>query len=139
MTRDYTVQICDPCILLEGAQCHDPECIFCRRTMTEVGKLLDVLLIRPIVDGKRLNLTDVNPVCVECRGVGFVTVTEGGLEDAHLGGEPCPKCTPPTEESEVKPCTRPHPCTVERWSNGEFQGICGEERPCAKHGEPSHV
>ena len=54
--RTYEIRICDPCYLLEGGMCHTPECVFCRRTMKEVGEYLDALLIRPVVDGERLDL-----------------------------------------------------------------------------------
>lgn len=54
--RDFTIRICDACYALEGEMCHNPECIFCRRTMKEVGEYLDVLRIRPVVDGERLDL-----------------------------------------------------------------------------------
>jgi hypothetical protein len=53
-TRDYTIRVCDECIRLEGQMCHEPECVFCRRTMAEVGDALDMLLIRPVVGGERL-------------------------------------------------------------------------------------
>lgn len=56
VTRVYTVRICDDCYALRGEMCHTPECVFCRRTMSEVGHALDMLLIRPIVDGERLDL-----------------------------------------------------------------------------------
>ena len=52
--KPYTVFICDDCIALKGEMCHQPACVFCRRTMEEVGEYLDVLLIRPIIDGKRI-------------------------------------------------------------------------------------
>ena len=51
--RNYTIRICDECIKLDGSMCHNPGCVFCRRTMVEVGLFLDVLLIRPVVDGER--------------------------------------------------------------------------------------
>jgi hypothetical protein len=55
-SREFTVRICDQCYRLEGQMCHNPECVFCRRTMVEVGEMLDALLIRPVVDGVRLDL-----------------------------------------------------------------------------------
>lgn len=55
-TREYTIRICDDCYALKGEMCHEPECVFCRRTMAEVGEMLDALLIRPLVDGERLDL-----------------------------------------------------------------------------------
>lgn len=57
--RPYTIDICDDCVRLKGDSCHNPRCIFCRWTMDEVGQYLDALLIRPIVDGERLNSTEV--------------------------------------------------------------------------------
>ena len=56
MTKPYTINICNQCYELEGEMCHEPECVFCRRTMEEVGEALDLLLIRPVVDGERLRL-----------------------------------------------------------------------------------
>ena len=51
---ERTVKICRQCYDLEGTMCHNSECVFCRRTMAEVAEYLDVLLIRPVVDGERL-------------------------------------------------------------------------------------
>ncbi len=47
------IRICDACLSLEGDMCHEPACVFCRRTMAEVGEYLDALLIRPVIDGVR--------------------------------------------------------------------------------------
>ena len=49
--RAVTVHICDDCLHLRGEMCHEPNCRFCRRTMVEVADYLDVLLIRPRIDG----------------------------------------------------------------------------------------
>jgi len=49
--RTQTFNMCDDCYHLVGEMCHEPECIFCRKTMKEVSKILDVLYIRPIMDG----------------------------------------------------------------------------------------
>lgn len=49
--REFTVLICEQCLNLEGAMCNNPECYFCRRTMKEVSEYLDMLMIRPIIDG----------------------------------------------------------------------------------------
>ncbi len=54
--RTYRIAICDQCCLLEGEMCHESQCVFCRRTMAEVGGHLDVLLIRPVIDGEQLDL-----------------------------------------------------------------------------------
>lgn len=62
--RKYEINICDECYLLEGEMCHTPECVFCRRTMEEVGEYLDVLCIRPVVDGERLDLWPARRSCV---------------------------------------------------------------------------
>ena len=51
---EYTIRICNACMDLRGEMCHTPECVFCRRTMKEVGRYLDALLIRPVIDGERL-------------------------------------------------------------------------------------
>lgn len=50
------IQFCNNCYELKGEMCHEPECIFCRKTMQEVAEILDSLLIRPLVDGERLKL-----------------------------------------------------------------------------------
>lgn len=55
-TRAFTIRICNDCYALTGEMCHEPDCVFCRRTMAEVGGALDMLLIRPVVDGNRLDL-----------------------------------------------------------------------------------
>lgn len=51
-----TVLICQDCVDLKGETCNNPQCVFCRRTMVEVRHYLDVMLLCPIVDGKRLIL-----------------------------------------------------------------------------------
>lgn len=51
-----TVLVCQDCIDLKGEMCNNAECVFCRRTMAEVRHYLDVMLLCPIVDGKRLIL-----------------------------------------------------------------------------------
>ena len=53
---ERSIRICSDCYELRGEMCHHPECVFIRRTMDEVGEILDLLLIRPIVDGERLRL-----------------------------------------------------------------------------------
>lgn len=50
------IRICRQCYELEGDMCHNPSCVFCRRSMSEVGDMLDVLMIRPVIDGKRERL-----------------------------------------------------------------------------------
>lgn len=57
-SREHVIRICEDCYNLAGEMCHTPECVFCRRTMDEVGEALDLLLIRPVIDGERL---DLNP------------------------------------------------------------------------------
>ena len=47
------IYVCTDCYNLKGEMCNNPYCVFCRRTMTEVGEYLDVLLIRPVVNGVR--------------------------------------------------------------------------------------
>lgn len=48
------IRICEDCLRLKGEMCHNAECVFCRRTMAEVGEYLDALLIAPLVDGERI-------------------------------------------------------------------------------------
>jgi hypothetical protein len=54
IVRRYEVDICDACINLEPSECHTPGCIFFLCGMKEVGEFLNRALIRPIVDGKRI-------------------------------------------------------------------------------------
>lgn len=56
MLKIYPITICNQCYNLEGEMCHNHECVFCRCTMKEVSKYLDILLIRPFVDGIQLDL-----------------------------------------------------------------------------------
>lgn len=63
--RRYPITICDDCINLRGEMCHRPECIFCRRTMREVAEYLDVLLIRPVVDGERFDTDYAFSIAIE--------------------------------------------------------------------------
>ena len=58
--RKFEVTICSDCYELKGEMCHNPECVFCRRTMKEVSEYLDILLIRPIVDGEQIDLNPSN-------------------------------------------------------------------------------
>lgn len=50
------IKFCNDCYELKGKMCHEAECVFCRKTMAEVGQILHDLCIRPIVDGKRIKL-----------------------------------------------------------------------------------
>lgn len=52
--RSYHIAICDDCLNLVGEQCHNPECVFIRQTMAEVSEHLNMLMIRPIVNGEQL-------------------------------------------------------------------------------------
>jgi hypothetical protein len=51
--RRFAITICDPCIRIQGQQCHTPGCVFIRQTMAEVAESLDALLIRPVLNGVR--------------------------------------------------------------------------------------
>jgi hypothetical protein len=52
--RRFSILICEQCLNLEGEMCHNAYCTFCRRMMAEVGEYLDILHIRPVIDGERL-------------------------------------------------------------------------------------
>lgn len=65
LVKRYFVDICDQCIQLEGEQCNNPHCVFCRRSMSEVGEILDQTLIRPVVDGQRIEVLQVGAPQVE--------------------------------------------------------------------------
>jgi len=51
----FEITICEDCYNLKGEMCHNPECVFIRCTMSEVSRYLDLLLIRPIIDGEQLD------------------------------------------------------------------------------------
>jgi hypothetical protein len=53
---EKTIQMCKDCYELKGEMCSTPECVFCWHSMAEVAEILNVLLIRPVVDGERLRL-----------------------------------------------------------------------------------
>jgi hypothetical protein len=53
--KAYQIAICDDCLNLVGEMCHTPECVFIRQTMADVSRFLDMLLIRPIVDGVQID------------------------------------------------------------------------------------
>lgn len=53
---EYVVSICNDCYEFKGEMCHQPGCIFIRQTMDEVKEHLNMMLIRPKVDGEYLRL-----------------------------------------------------------------------------------
>lgn len=61
LIRRFTVRICEDCFHLRGEMCSTPDCVFCWRSMPDVGKALDVMLIRPLVDGERLTADEGEP------------------------------------------------------------------------------
>jgi hypothetical protein len=56
--RRYQVDICDPCMKLEGSECHTPGCIFWLCTMGEVQEYLNRMLLRPLIDGEPAYTTE---------------------------------------------------------------------------------
>ena len=50
------IQFCNDCYELKGEMCHEPDCIFCRKTIKEIRYILDALLIRPKIDDEELRL-----------------------------------------------------------------------------------
>lgn len=54
--RIIGIQICDACYDLKEGMCHNPDCVFCRCTKDEVEHILNVLTIRPKVNGEALDL-----------------------------------------------------------------------------------
>jgi hypothetical protein len=53
VVRRYSVDVCDPCIKLEGQECHTPRCIFYLHDIEHVKRLLSEILIAPVIDGQR--------------------------------------------------------------------------------------
>jgi len=104
--RRYEIRICDQCIRLEGEQCHNPACVFCRRTMEEVGEYLDVLLIRPVIDGRRAPASHAPyPRCACGEVAGDLGWWESGeVQDHHPSGcSSPPPGAPRAEKKEGKP------------------------------------
>lgn len=54
--KRVTINICKGCYELKPGQCHEPDCILCRKTAKEAAFILDAIHVRPIVDGKVLPL-----------------------------------------------------------------------------------
>lgn len=54
--KKVVLYICNGCYKLKPGQCHNPDCILCRKTVKESAIILDAILVRPIVDGKVLPL-----------------------------------------------------------------------------------
>ena len=52
--QTVTLNICQGCLNLTGKMCDNPECVFCRRTTSEIATFLSVLFIRPIIDGVQI-------------------------------------------------------------------------------------
>lgn len=48
--------VCDPCVKLEGQECHTPECVFCFQPVSVARAVLNKTLNCPIIDGERLIL-----------------------------------------------------------------------------------
>lgn len=53
--RQFQIPICNGCIELKGESCDTPGCTFIRMDTAEIAEMLDRLLIRPVIDGKRLD------------------------------------------------------------------------------------
>ena len=65
----FEINICEDCYQLKGEMCHNPECVFIRRTMEEVSAYLDMLLIRPIIDGEQIDFRETT--CKNCINYDF--------------------------------------------------------------------
>ena len=52
--RRFEVDICEGCINGMGEMCDSPGCRFFLHTTAEIREFLNVLLIRPIIDGKQM-------------------------------------------------------------------------------------
>lgn len=51
-----TFLVCDPCVKLEGEECHTPECVFCFQSVSVARAVLNKTLNCPIINGERLIL-----------------------------------------------------------------------------------
>lgn len=54
--------VCDPCVKLQGEECHTPECVFCFQPVSVARDVLNKTLNCPIIDGARLILLGNEPV-----------------------------------------------------------------------------
>lgn len=50
--KTHEFQLCNDCYELKGEMCHTPECVLCRRHISEIKYILDALLIRPNIGEK---------------------------------------------------------------------------------------
>jgi len=90
--RGFTVYICDDCLHLRGEMCHEANCRFCRRTMAEVAEYLDVLLIRPVIDGVSVIVDYGQPV--QSPPVGVSPQQERFVDpDPECPGQECSRCS----------------------------------------------
>lgn len=55
-------QVCDPCVRLEGEECHTPGCVFCFRSTEVPRRVLNDTLICPIINGERHILIERAPI-----------------------------------------------------------------------------
>jgi hypothetical protein len=65
MLKEYTVNICDACYELQGEECHTPNCVFYLCDLCDpktVRHMLNILLIRPIVDGESIKAQAGEPM-----------------------------------------------------------------------------
>lgn len=53
--------VCDPCVKLEGQECHTPECVFCFQPVSVARDVLDKTLNCPVINGERLILLGGDP------------------------------------------------------------------------------
>ena len=79
--RGFVIRVCDDCLNLRGESCNNPECAFIRMRMSEVAKLLDALLIRPVIDGV---MTKVPPENDEYLGIPSREAVDDILEDIKM-------------------------------------------------------
>lgn len=89
VVREYRVSICDPCMKLDGQECHTPGCIFFLCSMPEVRNYLSRMLLR-VAFGENDSYTAApepeQEWCDGCDGTGLM---EGWN---RRDGFSCPKC-----------------------------------------------
>ena len=57
--RAYQIAVCDDCMNSIGDCCHEPDCVFCRQSVSDSSKILDAIF--PFIRGG-----DFSPVRISC-------------------------------------------------------------------------
>lgn len=100
-------RVCDPCVRLQGQECHTPDCVFCFQPVSVAKEVLDKTLVCPIIDGERIVLigtqetkSGASPaVSVDTPASSLLNKTESEICGHGVLKEKCDYCSGATLES----------------------------------------